>query len=232
MAPELASGALVIRSREVPSRIDNGVAASRPKLVDRLLRGARIRKARKYVRQGDVLLDVGCDDGELFRQLGDRMSWGFGIEPTLKDRVSARNYELAQGVFPSDVPATTEIDTITMLAVLEHIPVGRHPAVADTCAALLRPGGRVIITVPSPRVDDILHVLIRLHVIAGMAAHEHYGFLPADTLTVFRPPRFRLLVRKTFQLGLNNLFVFERVDSPAGENGTVSEQDGLDARVG
>ena len=63
-----------------------------------------------------------------------------------------------------------------MLAVLEHIPVEQHAAVADSCAALLRPGGRVIITVPSPRVDGILHVLMRLRMISGMAAHEHYGF--------------------------------------------------------
>jgi len=211
VAPELARGALVIRSRQVATRIDQGVAAGRPKLVDRLLRDARIRKARKYVRQGDVLLDVGCDDGELFRQLGDRIARGFGIEPTLKDRVTARNYELAPGVFPHDAPAGIEFDTITMLAVLEHIPVGRHPLVADRCAALLRPGGRVIITVPSPRVDDILHVLIRLRVISGIAAHEHYGFSPADTVKIFALPRFRLLARKTFQLGLNNLFVFERI---------------------
>ena len=74
----------------------------------------------------------------------------------------------------------------------------------------LNPNGRVIITVPSPRVDDILHLLLKLRLISGIAVHEHYGFQPADTLRLFPGPRFRLLRRSTFQLGLNNLFVFER----------------------
>ena len=178
-----------------------------------------------------MLLDVGCHDGELFKRLGDRISRGVGIEPTLREAVSAENYELVPGTFPRNAPTDTEFDAITMLAVLEHIPVEHHAAVADSCAALLRPGGRVIITVPSPRVDGILHVLTRLRVISGMAAHEHYGFLPADTVTVFGPPRFRLLAKNTFQLGLNNLFVFERVDSSRHAKDSGSKQSGFDAGV-
>jgi hypothetical protein len=82
---------------------------------------------------------------------------------------------------------------------------------AGACATLLKPGGRVVITVPSPRVDDILHVLLKLRLIEGINAHEHYGFKPADTLGVFPPPTYRVVKHGTFQLRLNNLFVFERV---------------------
>ena len=74
---------------------------------------------------------------------------------------------------------------------------------------MLTPGGRVVITVPSKRVDDILHVLLKLRLLQGMSAHEHYGYKPSDTLGVFPPPRYRLLRRETFELRLNNLFVFE-----------------------
>ena len=89
-----------------------------------------------------------------------------------------------------------------MLAVLEHIPLEDQPRLADACFEVLKPGGRVVITVPSPRVDDILHLLIKLHVIAGMSAHEHYGFKPDHTLGVFAAPRFRVLKKARFQLGL------------------------------
>jgi hypothetical protein len=74
----------------------------------------------------------------------------------------------------------------------------------------LKPGGRIVITVPSPRVDAILHVLLKLRLIDGISAHEHYGFEPGLTPQVFPAPRFRLVRRQTFQLGLNNLFVFEK----------------------
>jgi hypothetical protein len=68
----------------------------------------------------------------------------------------------------------------------------------------------VIVTVPSPRVDDILGVLTRLRLVKGMSLEEHYGFDPAQTESVFSPPRFRVAHRGRFQLGLNNLFVFEK----------------------
>ena len=86
---------------------------------------------------------------------------------------------------------------------------------------MLKPGGRIVITVPSPRVDDILHLLIRLHLIAGMSAHEHYGFKPAHTLGVFAAPRFRVLKKARFQLGLNNLFVFEK--APRGDGQRLAQ---------
>jgi hypothetical protein len=97
-----------------------------------------------------------------------------------------------------------------MLAVLEHIPTARQAALADACHELLRDGGRLIITVPSPKVDHILAFLCFLRLIDGMSLEEHHGFKPGDTARIFAPPRFRLLAHERFQLGLNHLFVFEK----------------------
>ncbi len=133
-----------------------------------------------------------------------------GVEPSLAQSVSGEVYDLIAGRFPDDLPAGQTFDAITMLAVLEHLPPPVQQGLAAAFDSSLNKGGRVIITVPSPRVDDILHVLLRLRLIAGIAVHEHYGFQPADTLSLFPAPRFRLVRRATFQLGLNNLFVFEK----------------------
>ena len=46
--------------------------------------------------------------------------------------------------------------------------------------------------------------------IDGMSVEEHYGFDPARTEAIFAPPDFRLVERRRFQLGLNNLYVFEK----------------------
>ena len=182
---------------------------SEQKFLDRFLRDTRIRRARPFIRAGDAVLDVGCADGAMFRRWQGHIGRGVGIEPALDEPVRADGYELLPGRFPETMPATGEFDVITMLAVLEHIPVPGQAQLADVCAALLRPGGRIVITVPSARVDAILHLLIRLRLIGGIAAHEHYGFSPDDTLAVFPPPHYRLVRRQRFQLGLNNLFVFE-----------------------
>jgi hypothetical protein len=98
-----------------------------------------------------------------------------------------------------------------MLAVLEHIPTAAQPALADACHELLSPGGRVIITVPAKAVDHILAVLRWLRLIDGMSLEEHYGFEPADTGRIFAAPGFRMIHCSKFQLGLNHLFVFERM---------------------
>jgi Methyltransferase domain len=177
--------------------------------LDRYLRDVRIAKARPFVKQGDVVVDVGCADGAMFERWSATISHGYGIDPTLTERSEGPNYGLHPGAFPDDLPAV-RCDVITMLAVLEHVPLAAQPSLADACHEMLNPGGRVVITVPSPRVDDILAVLTRFRLVDGMSLEEHYGFEPGRTEAVFAAPRFRLARRRRFQLGLNNLFVFER----------------------
>lgn len=181
------------------------------KPIDRWLRDARIARALPYVNEGGVVLDVGCGDGEFVRRLTGRVRHAVGIEPALTEPAAGDGWEMLPGRFPDDVPAGLQCDTITMLAVVEHIPPEQAALLDDVCRALLRSGGRVVITVPSPSVDHILHAMIRLRLIAGMAVHQHFGFRPSQTAALFPPPNYRLIRRSRFQFGLNNLFVFEKV---------------------
>lgn len=177
--------------------------------LDRRLRDARFARARPHVEPGDEVLDVGCGDGEMFRQWDALIQRGIGVDPDLEAVTALGRHELRPAVFPGGVEDVS-CDVITMLAVLEHVPADAHDQVAETCARVLRPGGRVIVTVPSPMVDHILAVLIKLRLLDGMHEEEHYGFEPDDTLRVFDRDEFELVVHRRFQLGLNNLFVFRR----------------------
>jgi 2-polyprenyl-3-methyl-5-hydroxy-6-metoxy-1,4-benzoquinol methylase len=180
------------------------------KSLDRYLRDERIARAKRFVRQGDVVLDVGCADGVMFKQWAELIGHGIGVDPILTEVEKTESYELYPGLFPEALPPGVRCDLITMLAVLEHIQPEEQAKLADVCYDMLNDRGRIVVTVPSPRVDDILHVLDRLHLIDGMSVHEHYGFEPGHTPGIFPPPRFKLIERKKFQLGLNNLFVFEK----------------------
>jgi 2-polyprenyl-3-methyl-5-hydroxy-6-metoxy-1,4-benzoquinol methylase len=118
---------------------------------------------------------------------------------------------MIRGYFPQDLPAEAgPFDAIVMLAVLEHFPAAQYQPLAEGCARLLKPGGRLIITVPSPAVDAILAVLVKLRLVHGMSLEEHHGYDVSETPKIFPAPKFRLVERSTFQLGLNNLYVFER----------------------
>ena len=180
--------------------------------LDRFLQDWRIRQARPHIRFGDRVLDLGSADGVLFDQLRDCGPGSLGIDPILPSTTRTRQgFALVRGFFPQDVPADAgTFDAIVMLAVLEHFPATQHQTLADGCARLLKPGGRLIITVPSPAVDLILELLLKLHLVHGMSFEQHHGYDVGDTPRLFAAPRFKLLARSSFQLGLNHLFVFER----------------------
>lgn len=178
--------------------------------VDRFLQRWRMCRAMAWLPGRVRLIDVGAHEGELFRALHDRLIEGYGVEPLLERVVKGSNYQIVPGFFPAVRPLHDGWDGVTMLAVLEHVPTAQQAPLAQSCHALLRPGGRVIVTVPAPAVDQILVVLKRLRLIDGMSLEEHYGFEPADVPRIFAAPGFRLVAHRRFQLGLNHLYVFER----------------------
>ncbi len=184
------------------------------KFTDRFLQRWRITKVRCFIAPGAKILDIGSADGALFQHLGSTIGQGsLGVDPTLTQSLTVNNCTLLAGFFPEAVPATAgTFDVITMLAVLEHFPPSAYAALRDGCERFLRPGGKLLITVPSPRVDQVLAVLKFLHLVDGMSLEEHHGYRVEQTAEIFPPPKFKLVRRKTFQLGLNNLFVFERTN--------------------
>lgn len=178
------------------------------KAFDRYLRNVRINKARRFLKEGDAVVDIGCADGAMFKQWAGIMGQGYGVDPTLSRSRQCQGFTLYAGRFP-DVLPSLKCDLITMLAVLEHIPPDQQSELVTACHQMLKPNGRVVITVPSPRVDDILSLLSTLRIIDGMSLEEHYGFDVESTVDLFQGA-FKLRHRQQFQLGLNNLFVFEK----------------------
>jgi 2-polyprenyl-3-methyl-5-hydroxy-6-metoxy-1,4-benzoquinol methylase len=180
------------------------------KFTDRLLQRWRIAKARRFVPSAARVLDIGSSDGELFRRLGGAIKEGLGIDPELKADTQAHGVPLIAGFFPGNMPEVEPFDVITMLAVLEHFPPAEYAKLSYGCARFLKPGGVLIITVPSARVDQILAVLKFFRLIDGMSLEQHHGYDVAHTTRIFSEDRFRLKQHTRFQLGLNHLFVFER----------------------
>jgi 2-polyprenyl-3-methyl-5-hydroxy-6-metoxy-1,4-benzoquinol methylase len=180
------------------------------KTLDRILQQWRIRRALRWLPERGRVIDVGAHEGELFEAMGTRLERGFGVEPRVAERKVGERFVIEGGFFPATKPGEGGWDAITMLAVFEHIPVEQQAVVVAACHDLLREGGRVVITVPSRSVDHLLVVLKGLRLVDGMSLEEHYGFRPADLEKIFGEPRFRRVVHRRFQLGLNHLYVFEK----------------------
>ena len=173
---------------------------------DSFLQKQRVRMAARFLAPGARVLDLGCGDGALFRQL----TWisGIGIDPTLAHSFDLPNASVMAGRFPDDVPAERGFDAVTLLAVLEHLPVEVQRRLDEACARVLKPEGRVILTVPSAKTDLVLAVLKKFRLVHGMALEEHYGYDVRKTPELFGS--FRMVAHERFQLGFNNLFVFEK----------------------
>lgn len=182
------------------------------KYFDVCLQKIRIRKVKPWIQPDAVVLDVGCFDGALFRDIKSKISFGYGMDPLLKKAVKTEKYSLFPGEFPADLPADLgPFDAVTAMAVFEHIPPDQQRDFIDGCRKVLKTGGRVILTVPDTQVDRILNVLIGLKVVDGMSLEEHHGFHPEETPKLFAQAGFELEYAGKFQLGLNNLFVFRKV---------------------
>lgn len=171
--------------------------------LDRLLQRMRMRVALPHIPRGGRVLDVGCADGALFRAAGSRIREGVGIDPD----APGGDPRLQRGRFPDDLRAAGPFDAITMLAVFEHFAESDRGRVVEACRRLLRPGGRVILTVPAPAVDRIVDVLRALHLVHGMDIEAHHGYDPRETPRHFSG--FRVLTHHAFELGLNHLYVLE-----------------------
>ena len=180
----------------------------------------RIRKAIPYIGKDHVVLDIGSADGALFKrsEVAKRVAGGVGIDPDAIP-VTTDRFQMVRGSFPDDLPADQQFGTITMLAVLEHIPTNQQPSFARSCFDRTLPGGRLVITVPGPMVDRIIDVLKTMRVIDGMSVEQHYGFDPNRTVPLFEDAGYTLAAAKKFQLGVNHLYVFAKGSgTPAGRN--------------
>jgi 2-polyprenyl-3-methyl-5-hydroxy-6-metoxy-1,4-benzoquinol methylase len=180
------------------------------KTLDRLLQQWRISKVKGYLTSGSRVLDIGCADGTLLRMVPGLREY-VGIDPDLACSSCDGCTTFIKGYFPDGLADASPFDAITMLAVLEHIPAQRQTELARDCAAFLRPGGYLLITVPSPVVDYVLTCLRFLHLIDGMSLEQHYGYDVKQTPHLFNGGAFRLARHARFQLGLNHLFVFQRM---------------------
>jgi ubiquinone/menaquinone biosynthesis C-methylase UbiE len=175
---------------------------------DRFVARCRFLAARPHVRPGSKVCDIGCGlEAAFLRKLAGTITWGIGLDYQLDARQCA---DLP--VVLTDITAPLPVrggcfDHVVMLAVLEHL---QRPAdVLKEIHRILKPGGSLILTWPSARVDRILDVLHRLRIVSDeMESDEHQERIPVDQLQqLLRNIGFHRMRHKTFEFGLNNLMV-------------------------
>lgn len=103
---------------------------------------------------GETLLDVGCGDGKLLLELSRQLPGKQlkGIDLSERAILFAKAFNFGNGVeFATqdlaDVQAT--YDLITLVETIEHIPDEEIAPFVQAVSACLKPGGTVLVTVPT-----------------------------------------------------------------------------------
>lgn len=144
------------------------------------------------------VLDVGCGSNRLVREHGcgvgvDVFPWQ-GVDLVIEDA----------GRLPF---ADESFDCVTFLASLNHIP-NREQALCEAYR-VLRPGGRVLITMLTPLVGRVWHRLMRWRdpdqQVRGMQTGEVWGIADASVRRMLGGAGFVGWRINTFQCGLNRL---------------------------
>ncbi len=180
------------------------------KYLDIFLQKWRMRKAAQFVPPNSSILDIGCEDGYFFTYFNHLVSYGVGIDPYLDQDKEYANYKLIKGHFPSQFYLSLSFDVVLMIATIEHLPLQNQIDTINSCYQLLKPNGRIILTIPAPLVDIILIVLKKLGLVEARSLHEHYGFEVSQINLLFDKNDWNLYHKEHFQLGLNHIFIFEK----------------------
>lgn len=170
------------------------------------LANRRVKAVLPYI-QGR-LLDVGCGSNRLVRHYTNGV--GVDVHPWPGADIVVRDSATLQWEAQS-------FDTVTIVAALNHIP--NRKAVLRECRRILRPGGRVVITMLTPKTSRVWHWLRKPWDAdqrdRGMQPGEVYGFTQNQLIELFESCGFTLASQRRFMLGLNRVYIFAVAETPA-----------------
>jgi 2-polyprenyl-3-methyl-5-hydroxy-6-metoxy-1,4-benzoquinol methylase len=167
----------------------------------------RSRIVRRHIRPASSLLDFGCGHQALFlRSVAPDLTRGVGLDYDATPARPAANLEIRNFHFKDRFDyADGTFDHVSILAVLEHIPLDAVDALFREFHRILKPGGSVLLTTPTPASRPLLEFLaFKLKIISGpeIADHKHY-WSQADIEALAGRTDYTCRAFHKFQLGLN-----------------------------
>ncbi|MFW6132943.1 MAG: class I SAM-dependent methyltransferase [Planctomycetota bacterium] len=150
------------------------------------------------------LLDIGCGQNALCRLYsGDAI----GVDVYPWDGVDRVVADTAALPFENE-----SFDTVTIVAALNHIP--NRSEVLIEARRVLRPTGRLVVTMLRPMVSRAWHWLRRPwdadQTERGLASGEVFGLTRSQMHRLLTDAGYRVVCERRFMLGMNHLTIAER----------------------
>ena len=185
-----------------------------PAILSGYLQHRRIQAVTPFMR-GDVL-DLGCGDGRLAAYVEPGRAY-VGVDgresllPSLRARFPASEFH-SRDLDHEPLLLSKRFHTIAMLALVEHL--SRPGWLLGQLAECLQPGGRVVITTPTPIGHRIHRAGARIGLFSFEAMQDHKVIFDRDTLSnCLLHNGLRVSLFRQFLFGGNQLFVCETLTS-------------------
>lgn len=179
-------------------------------LLTNFLTEQRVVHVLPYVK--GKILDLGCGDATILNHLPDRSVYT-GVDSRqntvdkLKGQYPGVKFLLCDLDKEPVTPGET-YDTVIMTAVIEHLE--RPQAILSQVPGLLNPGGRLLITTPTPGGNRIHHLGSFIGLFSKGAADEHKFIFNRQSLDILlRESRMKMVLYHRFLFGQNQLCVGE-----------------------
>jgi SAM-dependent methyltransferase len=181
-------------------------------LLEPLLASLRLRRISKHVPLGAVAADFGCgpEAANLLR-MSAHIARGIGIDLTA-DKAEFGNVSVLPGNLCESVPLLdASMDCVISLAVIEH--VDSPPHMLAQAFRVLKPGGLLLMTNPTPRAKPVLEFLsYKLRIVSKDQIIDHKHYIGRREMEGLLATGGFVNVRcRTFQLGMN---LFTRAQKP------------------
>lgn len=175
-----------------------------------MLSGWRHRMVVPYVK-GRVL-DIGCGNAMMLQKHHSNIDRYVGVEfsPARVERLAEQFPEatfISRDLDRQPLALDERFDTILLIAVIEHI--WNQKFLFEQIIDLLHPGGKIIVTTPTPFGNDMIHPLgAAMGIFAQSAVEDHIVIYNRRRFrNLAREFALRLLVYRRFQFFSNQLVI-------------------------
>jgi cyclopropane fatty-acyl-phospholipid synthase-like methyltransferase len=188
------------------------VATKEFNIIDKLIAYLRSSRIKKYINNGDRVLDFGCgNQGYFLKYVREIINEGIGFDSEVENG-NYDNLMFIKFIFKNKLPDNIgKFDKIVMLAVLEHIEVNNVDNLLAEFKKVLKNKGQIILTTPTPISKPLLEILAKLGIINNdeIADHKKY-YSKTDITELAHKNKLKLVSYKLFQLGFNSEIIFEK----------------------
>jgi 2-polyprenyl-3-methyl-5-hydroxy-6-metoxy-1,4-benzoquinol methylase len=177
-------------------------------LFSHFLTRQRLRQALPYLKGS--ILDIGCGRANVLEYIAPEQAY-VGVDRDeniyqwlLKNHPEREFHQM--NVAKQNLNLGRKFDTILMLAVIEHLT--QPQKALRQASAHLNPGGKLLITTPSPLGDRIHRFGARFRLFSPLAVKDHETIFTRESLqTLLSECGLRLEKYQQFLLGGNQLFI-------------------------